>query len=90
MLKHFGLYKTEDEVKEAIASKKLEEPWIVYIEGSSRMVYSVNDELDVVIPSEDTEEEIDLDTTGVLKFNIDRIYFENIGPNIGPIQPATL
>ena len=58
MLKHFGLYKTEDEVKEAIASKKLEEPQIVYIEGSSRMVYSVNDELDAVIHSEDTEEEI--------------------------------
>ena len=81
MLKHFGLYKTEDEVKEAIASKKVEEPWIVYIEGSSRMVYSVNDELDVVIPSEDTEEEIDLDTTGVLKFNINKIYFSNSGIN---------
>ena len=82
MLKHFGLYKTEDEVKEAIASKKLEEPWIVYIEGSSRMVYSVNDELDIVIPSEDTEEEIDLDTTGVLKFNINKIYFSNNNPGI--------
>lgn len=46
MLKHFGLYKTEDEVKEAIASKKLEEPWIVFVEGSSRMIYSVNNELD--------------------------------------------
>lgn len=77
MLKHFGLYKSEDEVKEAIASKKLEEPWIVYIEGSSRMVYSVNNELDVVI--EDEEVEIDLDTTGILKFNIDKVYFTNHG-----------
>lgn len=76
MLKHFGLYKTEDEVKEAIASKKLEEPWIVFVEGSSRMIYSVNDELDV----EDTE--IDLDTTGVIKFNINKVYFSNNNPGI--------
>ena len=77
MLKHFGIYNTEDEVKEAIASKKLEEPWIVFVEGSSRMVYSVNNELDVVIPSEDTEIEIDLDKDSILNFNIDKVYFSN-------------
>ena len=76
MLKHFGLYKTEDEVKEAIASKKLEEPWIVFVEGSSRMIYSVNNELD----AEDVE--IDLDTTGVIKFNINKVYFSNNNPGI--------
>jgi len=76
MLKHFGLYKTEDEVKEAIASKKLEEPWIVFVEGSSRMIYSVNNELD----AEDVE--IDLDTTGIIKFNINKVYFSNNNPGI--------
>jgi len=84
MLKHFGIYNTEDEVKEAIASKKLEEPWIVFVENSSRMVYSVNNELD----AEDIEEEIDLDTTGVLKFNINKIYFSNNNPGIVEKQPA--